>query len=331
MQGMEKAIFFDGHEIFKEGDVGDYAIVMHRGHALVEVGGTRVGEVKEGSLIGESILINGTSARRTATVRAVGVVTAFKLTQAVVEAAFEEFPKEKAHIEGVVKIREQANKVLARPEQPAVDASSRRGSTTRHRSSAVSVRSSVDQEQMHRESSIHSQMRRLSSVNFSMQLNTLGIPLQCLSGADRSQSSAHRRNAMISADEARGDQCASFDPDSPRNMAIHKVFFSEAPESAGSTVVSHSRPSTRGCVQRQSTAEWVARRKQMIEDAPVCRARGEIGCGKLLPLVPADRGFVASKSRKGIDSPFRGEFGDFACMSRLGRAKSIYSRPVWAD
>lgn len=115
--GMQKTIYFDGQVILKEGDEGDFALIIQRGSGVVEVGGIRVGEVKEGGLVGEAVLL-GTSARRTATVRAVGMVSAFTLQQSVVLAAFEEFPEEKKKIEEVVRLRRQANQALTKSSQP---------------------------------------------------------------------------------------------------------------------------------------------------------------------------------------------------------------------
>jgi len=111
VHGVEKTVFLDGQEMLREGDEGDFLLIICRGKALVEVGGVRVGEVKEGGLLGESVLM-GSTVRRTATVRAVGVVTAFTLARHVVQAGFDEFPDERQRIEAMIKVRERANKAL---------------------------------------------------------------------------------------------------------------------------------------------------------------------------------------------------------------------------
>lgn len=109
---LEKCIFFGGQILLHEGSEGNFMWLLQRGKLVVEVGGMRVGEVQEGGYIGEAVLL-GQAVRRTATCRAVGLVTAFKLESSVVLEAFELFPKEKSRVEQMMKLRERSNKFLA--------------------------------------------------------------------------------------------------------------------------------------------------------------------------------------------------------------------------
>jgi CRP-like cAMP-binding protein len=118
--GMKKAIFFPDQVILLEGEEGDYAVLIQRGEATVEVGDVRVGEVRAGGLLGEGVLL-GKTAKRTATVRAVGLVSAFTIAQAMILDAFEEFPAERERLEHLQKLRNQTNKALTgNDEDPSV-------------------------------------------------------------------------------------------------------------------------------------------------------------------------------------------------------------------
>jgi len=111
VRGMKQTIFFAEQVLLKEGDDGDFAIIIQRGSAFVEVSGVRVREVKEGGLIGEAVLV-GNAVQRTATVRAQGCVHACTLARSVVLEAFGEFPGEKKRVQEMLKLSEQANKLL---------------------------------------------------------------------------------------------------------------------------------------------------------------------------------------------------------------------------
>jgi CRP-like cAMP-binding protein len=110
-QHINKAIFFADEVMILEGDEGDFALVIVAGHATVEVGGVRVGEVKTGSLVGEAALL-GNVHHRTATVRAVGIVSVVVIARSVFVEALEEFPAEMKRVEELMLLRKSANKVL---------------------------------------------------------------------------------------------------------------------------------------------------------------------------------------------------------------------------
>lgn len=108
-----KKIYEDGEVILQQGADGDYAILMGAGSSgTVEVNSTKVGEVKAGSFVGETLLL-GKSMKRTATVRAVGQVTAYTLSEAAMKMIFEDFPKEKERMINLAELRASTNKALA--------------------------------------------------------------------------------------------------------------------------------------------------------------------------------------------------------------------------
>jgi len=111
---LSKSIFFHDELILHEGDEGDCACIIEYGSCVVEVAGVRVGEVKAGGLIGEAVLLSENQ-HRTATVRAVGVVSVLILLRSVVTEAFDAFPREKARVEEMMHLRALTNKVLAEP------------------------------------------------------------------------------------------------------------------------------------------------------------------------------------------------------------------------
>mmetsp|Transcript_62263 Transcript_62263/g.166482 ORF Transcript_62263/g.166482 Transcript_62263/m.166482 type:complete len:519 (-) Transcript_62263:158-1714(-) len=137
-QYMEPQVYFDGQVLLQEGDEGDFAILLHDGSAVVEVGGVRVGEVHSGTVVGEMAMM-GRSERRTATVRASGVATASRLPRGMVLLAFERFPQERERMEKTLEVRAKTNQMLTRsdhaptPEKKAVLATkhSARQTTTR--------------------------------------------------------------------------------------------------------------------------------------------------------------------------------------------------------
>lgn len=112
-QYMEPQVYFDGQVLLQEGDAGDFAILLHEGSALVEVGGVRVGEVHPGTVVGEMAMM-GHAERRTATVRACGVATASLLPRSMMLLAFEKFPQEKERMEKTLEVRANANQMLTR-------------------------------------------------------------------------------------------------------------------------------------------------------------------------------------------------------------------------
>uniref|UniRef100_A0A7S1QM62 Cyclic nucleotide-binding domain-containing protein n=1 Tax=Alexandrium catenella TaxID=2925 RepID=A0A7S1QM62_ALECA len=111
LMGMHKVTFCDGEVIMRQGDEGDFAVCIHQGAGVVEIGGVKVGEVQAGSLVGEAAVI-GEGAKRTATVRAVGSVNAYKLPRNLLREAFNEFPGERKHMEDLARLRGLTNRVL---------------------------------------------------------------------------------------------------------------------------------------------------------------------------------------------------------------------------
>eukprot|EP00930_Biecheleria_cincta_P068077 TRINITY_DN5516_c0_g1_i4.p1 TRINITY_DN5516_c0_g1~~TRINITY_DN5516_c0_g1_i4.p1 ORF type:complete len:1202 (-),score=257.69 TRINITY_DN5516_c0_g1_i4:48-3653(-) len=106
-----KKTFEDGEVILQQGADGDYAILLATGSGTVEANGTKVGEVQAGSVVGEAVLL-GKATKRTATVRAVGQVTAYTLSEASMRLIFHDFPKEKERMISLAALRASTNKVL---------------------------------------------------------------------------------------------------------------------------------------------------------------------------------------------------------------------------
>eukprot|EP00928_Gymnodinium_smaydae_P072011 TRINITY_DN5545_c0_g2_i2.p1 TRINITY_DN5545_c0_g2~~TRINITY_DN5545_c0_g2_i2.p1 ORF type:complete len:1231 (+),score=154.89 TRINITY_DN5545_c0_g2_i2:131-3823(+) len=120
--------------MFKENESGDFAVIIEEGNCSVEVGGTRVGAITTGGLVGESAAL-GISKVRTATVRAVGVVSAFFLSNHAVNAAFYKFPKEEEKIKELVKLRSNVRNALggkdSKKEEEGTPNSDHRGTSSK--------------------------------------------------------------------------------------------------------------------------------------------------------------------------------------------------------
>lgn len=107
-----KKNYEDNEVILQQGADGDYAIMVGTGSGTVEVNGTKVGEVNPGSFVGEALLL-GKASKRTATVRAVGQVRAYTLSEVAMKTIFTDFPKERERMINLAELRASTNKALA--------------------------------------------------------------------------------------------------------------------------------------------------------------------------------------------------------------------------
>jgi len=367
VQGLEKKIYFDGIAILKEGDEGDFAIIIQRGKALVEVGGVRVGEVKEGSLIGESVLV-GSTARRTATVRALGVVSAFSLPRAVVMAAFQEFPDERKPIEALIKLREQANKVLT-------------GSSDVHHvnSEKKAAGSGVQTADLQRRGSVRARrssddlpsgiLPRHHAMMVRKNKNLLASTLGAVAGAEAGRRGKQNPRAIFQSNDG-----FSVEDDAKREAEQDALSTHLAPhrgpptpscsmpredgEAAGALSsdceggLSQENqnnllwkcdsedeasdnewvPSSAASRKGRPHLEWARRRIEAVRRASFCRQSRQVQVGQLVPLVPPGLGFVPPTSSS-IKCPWApgGAQGGPACKLRLQRARCLYDRPVWHE
>jgi len=98
------------------GDEGDDAVILGSGSCLVEVNGTRVGQILPGGFIGEAVVL-GTATHRTATVRCSGEVIAYKLKRAAVLLAFEKYPAAEERVQKIAGLRAGVRQALAATNQ----------------------------------------------------------------------------------------------------------------------------------------------------------------------------------------------------------------------
>jgi len=355
-QGMERAIYWDGQCILKEGDEGNTAIVIQRGTGVVEVGGVRVGEVKEGSLIGEAALLRE-DAVRTATVRAVGIVTAFALAREAVLEALEVFPSERDQLEAKLQLREQANKVLARPKETSVNKldvespkPARRGSAfasgqTRRvstRASAAAGHSSSGR----RESMMvtaHDVTRSAAAALTQVSRASCAIG-KFTSGVSR-QSRVPRRAVTVStrmsiaATEARVSMVASGEGDDDAASrasayASERTNFSEDDKDMATSVsadllVVPALPAPRAPAPHGRDLAWARRRREATLAAAERRRQASDGFGGVVPPSFASEATASSCS---LRSRPLGESTELTqSRSRLSRARRIYEPRVWHE
>jgi hypothetical protein len=133
---MTKVVFPNGEAIYNQGDEGDDAVILGSGSCLVEVGGTRVGEIPTGGLIGEAVVM-GIATHRTATVRCVGEVVAYTLTRAAVLAAFEKFPAAEERVLKLAGIRAGVRQALAATEKKEETVKTGTKSGPKHRKTSL--------------------------------------------------------------------------------------------------------------------------------------------------------------------------------------------------
>ena len=87
---VREATFPDGAVLVREGDPGDSLIVIRRGSATVDQGGTTVRRLDSGDFLGEIALIDGRP--RTATVVAAEPIDALVIDRAGFSRLMDEFP-----------------------------------------------------------------------------------------------------------------------------------------------------------------------------------------------------------------------------------------------
>lgn len=363
IQGMEKAIYFDGHEIFREGELGDYAIILHRGRVNVEVGGVRVGEVREGGLLGESILVSSKATTRTATVRTVGVVTAFKLAQAVVSAACEEFPKERVGIENMKKIRDQANKILVGdgPPNPSsnqlITASTMEGARRGSRSTIPAPSGEV----CARRGSIALRMLSTVSAGANSESRTRRRAVITNEEPDMSRRGSNVLNSSTPANSLRrcssANECigrrksyidaagvtpllvgTSYDP----RIALRNLVQVQFPLSSSDD--EESRKVEKGFLktQRKKCLAWASNLRKAKENAETRQICRQINAGRLCPIIPPDVGYVppsssrADSEGRAVDAWSRRDLelqpqSPPPWCQRLLKLRGIYERPVWSQ
>jgi CRP/FNR family transcriptional regulator, cyclic AMP receptor protein len=87
---VRETTFPDGAVLVREGDPGDSLIVIRRGSATVDQGGTTVRRLDSGDFLGEIALIDGRP--RTATVVAAEPIDALVIDRAGLSRLMDEFP-----------------------------------------------------------------------------------------------------------------------------------------------------------------------------------------------------------------------------------------------
>jgi CRP/FNR family transcriptional regulator, cyclic AMP receptor protein len=87
---VREATFPDGAVLVREGDPGDSLIIIRRGSATVDQGGTTVRRLASGDFLGEIALIDGRP--RTATVVAAEPIEALVIDRAGFSRLMDEFP-----------------------------------------------------------------------------------------------------------------------------------------------------------------------------------------------------------------------------------------------
>jgi len=289
--GMEKTVYFADQIMLREGDEGDFAIILQRGSAVVEVGGVRVGEVKEGGLIGEAVLL-GNAAQRTATVRAVGFVSAFTLDQSVVLAALAEFPEEKERIASTMSLREQANKMLTGA-KPGSESQGNDKAVTQ-RESTMNRKSYHNAAQAFRRTSNQVRSSTTLASEAPVSRRTRGKSIRAQFGeSEVSDSILADSLATFHLSEGSGSNTSKRDIESeaPRSTCISfKEPDDDDEEDARSSQLGSSRLSSKG-----AGGSWSRRRREAMQRAERLHElrSAQVGTGALLPLVPAAVGYRA--------------------------------------
>mmetsp|Transcript_149881 Transcript_149881/g.462681 ORF Transcript_149881/g.462681 Transcript_149881/m.462681 type:complete len:357 (+) Transcript_149881:203-1273(+) len=352
---MHKVIFTDQEVIMREGDEGDFAVCIHRGSGTVEIGGVKVGEVKAGSIIGESAVF-GEGAKRTATVRAVGLVSAYKLPRALLLDAFQEFPAERKHIEDLARLRGLTNKVLTAPKKEAeeggasahhqrrmsrfMDANASifgslsrtwgkrgsgnalaRGSSARtarpslsrsvtHQAGRATL-TTVDRERQHGSVPATARDRRSLAVGVMLPRS----PSECSSTSALTASEAEADEAGPSMTKTASLRSCSSMLSEPRGRR-HRL-----PSGSSSRGSETPRENAGGSEVSKQCSDWVRRRRELIQEAPMRRDQRLAKRGEMLPLVPCWQGYKAEG----------GEERSPAWTQRLRRAEGLYGPPVWRE
>jgi len=357
VRGMEKTVYFADQVMLREGDEGDFAIILQRGSAVVEVGGVRVGEVKEGGLIGEAVLL-GNAAQRTATVRAVGFVSAFTLDQSVVLAALAEFPEEKDRIAATMSVREQANKVLTGSRPSELQGNDKgvysRESAQRRTVSHTNVPSPRKSSKHHRKSSKETRKsskepaddRRSRGKSFRNVLSGDSKEVSDSIYADSHAGFAHseRSEGGESHGErarSKGDQTIHGERASERDQRemIHSssISWKEDPDDED-VKASLSGQGSSGWSSKSVCGSWSQRcreARQRAEQLADLR-QAQIGTGALSPLVPAAVGYAACPKPRTPWSPLPDKDACAAAAVvpwklRMQSASKCYKPKVWHE
>jgi len=342
---LEKCIFFGGQILLHEGSEGNFMWLLQRGKLVVEVGGMRVGEVQEGGYIGEAVLL-GQAVRRTATCRAVGLVTAFKLESSVVLEAFELFPKEKSRVEQMMKLRERSNKFLA---SCNADGNSGQASIPLPLGStavkgASKILSKMSRSGKKRSSSIGGVVVRRGGTS-SPAVAASGMsspiarppsdePVKSLKGKPTAPTSPAGKLRVPSFSSLPGEISPARDNST---HSLRSVSSSENPTADQKSPVTKSQAEparqTVTILPRSSrSSEWALRRQTAVQGADLHRDLRLAQCGALMPLVPPDQGYQPSWSPQNGLEALQKQGTNATCAvwkRRLQKVRGLYSRPVW--
>jgi CRP-like cAMP-binding protein len=110
---LAKCIFYSGQVIFREGDMGDYGLLLQVGAVKVEIKGQEVAKLQENSFFGEMCML-GITDKRTATVQATSTCIIHTLHKTVLLRALEDFPEERLRFCNMVHARGAVVRMLCR-------------------------------------------------------------------------------------------------------------------------------------------------------------------------------------------------------------------------
>mmetsp|Transcript_55834 Transcript_55834/g.104978 ORF Transcript_55834/g.104978 Transcript_55834/m.104978 type:complete len:1241 (-) Transcript_55834:3-3725(-) len=354
---LQKRIFFDGQIMLREGECGQYALLLHSGVGVVEVGNTRVAEVKRGDFLGEVVLL-GFSEQYTATIKAAGLVTAYAIDKHGLREALDDFPDEKNRLEEVMKKRVKLTRQLTKitafcsfvgKDHDEHDHEDRRKSSSMRRS--IQARASVSAKgrasllpgnhpfrnslMMRRATTRGS---RASVLNLHQQQQAFISPA---SPPDAPHSPKSPRHGATNWDHQRDSLGATADP--PSTAGRSSITAAQPFDSNGSggedsdgreATASSRKTSAPKLPGRAHGRLWVERRCEALKFAHWRRKCAQARLGQMTEMLPPGMGYRATQAGLGLP---------FACFTaapeapktpssqRLRQAESVYGKPVWHE
>jgi len=310
---LEKRVFLDGQVLLREGEEGSIALLLHNGSGIVEVGGTRVGEVKSGDFVGEVVLL-GFSAAYTATIKAVGLVSAFAIQRDKMREVIEEFPDERDRLEHVMKRRQNISRKLA---------------------GAVNL---ITMSRKPKDGDEQDVAPLTGRQSFKMRQRwtqgSLGLSEMCSLVSPRGSVRPAQASTMAHRDVAGNDELIS-----PRQLAlderlrelhVHEV---DDRRKSSESLTSVIRPPNQK--SRAQVDSWVRRREEAMRMAPGRRDARLLRTGAITERLPPNRSYRDCNTIF-TSAVSEGEGGgeSVCCLpsaTHLRRAEDLYGRPVWHE
>jgi len=367
---MQAVDYVVGQILFREGEDGDFAVFVESGECLVEVGGTRVGEVRSGGIVGEAAAFHVTP-KRSATVTAQSPVRAHIMPSKLVTITKDIFPQEMARLKEIAHRREGVRQCL-KLHQPGIQASSPSPTTGGARllggllqPSATTARRSWASGHQARLGTAGTRLsaRRFTAARGSFAAAGTRRSVGFIGSASCAESRMRTPDRLqdapspvwrfdllssrSSSESSNSDNYASVEhslvcrqvsptPDAVR-FGLSQVI-AKCEELAHLDSDSDEDLDVKGKCFPPYT-EWARKRQMAIELAPRWRQRGLVRAHRLAPLVPHDRGYQPGPQARfqpiglrpwSVKSSSEDERGAAPGYLRFKMVKGIYGKKVWA-